>query len=170
MVKTLLLFFVITYSFAKINTASFTADFNQSVTNDQNKTLHYTGKVYYLYPDKIRWVYETPVKKEIIVKNRTVTVIEPELEQALIKKIKDEIQLQKILKEAKQISKDGYKAEVDKKEFYITAPNGVLKSIRYKDELSNEVVIRFLNLKIDSDINESQFEVKIPQDFDLIYE
>ncbi len=63
----LLLSFSISYaSFDNIN--SFQANFKQTITNEKDKSLVYTGKIVASKPQNALWSYTDPIKKRCLYK------------------------------------------------------------------------------------------------------
>ena len=87
---------------------SFEADFDQKVRNDQNRTLHYRGKVFFQAPNLTLWRYDAPVQKQILADGQRVMVIEPELEQVTITKLKESQNIFSLLQSAKRSGPNRY--------------------------------------------------------------
>ena len=155
--------------FAQINITSFQADFEQTITNEQNKTLRYEGEIHFKAPDKLLWIYKKPIEKKIVIANGRIVIVEPELEQATIKKMKEKT-LFALLKKAKKVDKNHYKLQEKNKNFDIYFQKGVLKKVRYIDEFGNENEVVFANQRQNEDLNDSIFSVEIDPDYDIIYQ
>ncbi len=164
----LLSLLLITYAFAKINITTFASPFVQTIINDQNKTLRYEGVVYFKAPDKLLWIYTKPIQKSILFRNQKVLVVEPELEQATIKRVATK-NLFSILHKAKR-SGDHYTITYDKKHFYIYMKKGVLKRVEYRDEFNNINKIFFTTPQQNTPLDSKLFEVTIDPSFDIIYQ
>ncbi len=163
----LMLFF--TQIFAYIDTInSFEADFTQSVTDEKKKVLNYTGHIIASKPQNALWQYNTPVKKEIYINAYNVTIIEPEIEQVIIRKLESNFDLFNMMKNAQQIDTEKYKAVYKDSEFIITTKNNIIETISYIDEFENNVKITFTNQKQNEVIDLEVFTPKIPIDFDVI--
>lgn len=163
--------FIVTLSFLNANPfkdiETFQGDFIQSIINNSNKEIKYSGKIYIKEPSLVLWRYDEP-QKDVYINNNIVTIIEPELEQAIITKLKNEINMVKLLKDATKVSKDIYQTELYNVVYTIKLEDKKLKSINYKDELENKVTINFLNSLENKNIKNSTFEANIPNDYDLI--
>ncbi|BCD62181.1 outer membrane lipoprotein carrier protein [Nitratiruptor sp. YY08-26] len=171
MKKLLLIFIVvIAYSFAKININTFHSKFLQTITNEQNKTLRYEGEVWFKKPLLVKWIYKKPLYKEIHIIANKVVVIEPELEQVTINHLQKDLNLLKILENAKKIENDHYKAAIEKKNFDIYFHNGKLKKISYQDDLGNLNEILFLDPEQNIELETKQFGYKINPEWDVIQE
>jgi len=163
--------FMVTFSFLNANPfkqiKTFQADFIQSIVNNSNKEIKYSGKIYIKEPYLVLWRYDDP-QKDVYINNQLVTIVEPELEQAIITKLKNEINMVKLLQDATKVSKDIYQTELYNIVYTIKLEDRKLKSINYKDELENQVKISFLNSIENQDIQNSTFEANIPNDYDII--
>jgi len=154
------------------NLKSFKADFKQTLTDDKNKTISYYGEVIAdAKKQTARWHYKKPVDKTIYISYFNVTIIEPELEQVIIKRVdlEDGFNFFKMLKEAKQIDKNRFLAIYKNKKFTISVDkNSLLKNIEYLDEFDNKVKIEFKNQKYNIKFNKDSFIPKFPLEYDII--
>jgi outer membrane lipoprotein carrier protein len=150
------IFFMITLSFAKINT--YKADFTQSITNLQNKTIKYTGKIYLKQPYSMLWQYKTPIQKDVYMKNKKIIIDEPQLEQAIYTTLTNEINLINLLNNPKLINK----------KYKLTFKDKILQTIQYKDEMENKITITFSNTQINQQIPDQLFQFIAPLDYDIV--
>ncbi len=148
----------------------FEANFTQSIVDDQNKTIVYQGHVKAAKPQYALWEYKSPVEKKVYILPHKVIVVEPELEQAIIKKISGNFDFFSLIKHAKEIDKDHYLAHFKDKSYYINLTNSTLSSISYKDEFDNSVTINFTKVDEKKKIERKDFVPNIPEDYDLIKE
>lgn len=163
------LLLIFEFSFASlIDTKSFDADFKQVVTDEHGKKLEYTGHLKALSPRYALWEYETPMKKSIYINPSRITIIEPEIEQVIIRKLSLDFDFLKIINNAKEISKDNYVTSIDDTKYVIKIKNHLITSISYKDEFDNSVNILFNNQKKNEHISKEIFRPSIPKDFDII--
>jgi len=163
---TILLTTQIFASFNNIN--SFEADFAQSITDDKNKVLTYSGHIVASKPQNAMWSYTKPVKKDIYINRFNVTIVEPEIEQVIIRKIESNFDFFNMISNAKKIEENRYIANYKESQFMITTQNSLIKSISYIDEFDNRVKIVFENQKQNENIDIKLFSPKIPRDFDVI--
>jgi len=152
------------------NIQYFEANFTQNIVDDENKTITYKGHIKAAKPQYALWQYKSPVNKQVYILPHKIVIVEPELEQAIIKKIGDNFDFFSLIKNAKKIDNKHYLANFRGKNYLITINNGILISISYKDELDNKITINFTNTKIDKKIEEKSFIPQIPEDYDLIKE
>jgi len=158
-----------TLSFASLNNInSFEANFIQSVTDDKNTSLNYSGYLAAQKPQNAVWNYLEPIKKDVFISEYSVTIVEPEIEQVIIRKIESNFDFFMMIKNAIKIDKDTYKAQYKKANFTIKMKNDLIKSISYKDEFENDVVVSFEKQKQNTKIDEKVFIPIIPIEFDVI--
>lgn len=147
---------------------SFEADFTQSITDEKDKVLIYNGHVTALKPQNAKWSYTKPVHKDVYINNFEVTIVEPEIEQVLIKRLKSNFDFFKIISNAKKIDKNVYTAYYRDSKFSIVKNGNLIESISYLDEFENKVTITFKNQKQNHDLDKSLFTPSFPLEFDII--
>ena len=161
--------FCSTLSFAALNDIySFKADFTQNVTDDKNTTLRYEGSVQAKKPQDALWSYSKPIRKDVFIDRFKVAIVEPELEQVIIKKIESTFDFFKMISNAKKINESTYEAHYKDSKFLIKTDANSIQSIAYKDEFENDVVIAFKNQKQNIEIDESVFIAEYPPHYDVI--
>jgi len=160
-----------TIAFSNIlNINSFEADFKQEIKDEKGKVLRYQGHVVSMKPKSALWSYTNPVKKSIYIIDNTVTIIEPEIEQVIVKHISSEYDFFNLIKNSKEIQKNKYMAIFREQEYIITLKNSQLFSISYKDEFDNDTIITFSKQQQNKEIDKTLFLPSFPQEFDLIQE
>ncbi len=165
----LLFFFSTLTLFAHFITLhSFAADFTQTITDEQNKKLIYTGSLQAKEPQSALWLYKTPVKKSIYIKENRVIVIEPELEQAIVKHIPTHFDFFHMIQNAKKIKKDTYITTLEEKTYTITLSHGLVKALDYKDDFGNSINILFSHQLQNKEINDTLFKPIIPSEYDIL--
>ncbi|MDF1879277.1 outer-membrane lipoprotein carrier protein LolA [Sulfurimonas sp. SAG-AH-194-C20] len=164
-----LLTLAFTLSFCDIfSMNSFEANFVQTVTNDKGNILKYSGHVKAMKPQYALWKYLQPSTKLIYINKNRATIIEPDLEQVILKKLHNNIDFFNILNNATQIDENKYLTEFQSIKYTIHVINSMLKSIQYQDQLDNTVLIDFSQHKIDESISVKDFKPSIPVDYDII--
>lgn len=147
---------------------SFSAEFKQRIIDDQNKTITYHGQVWAKRPDKALWKYSDPIEKNVYIHGHQVIVIEPDLEQAIIKKISNDIDLFALIASAKPIGDEIYEAHYADQIFTIRLKRGVIELIKYLDPFENRVIIAFTDQKQNKEIDDDKFFARIPKSYDII--
>jgi outer membrane lipoprotein carrier protein len=142
--------------------------FTQSIVDEDNKSIVYEGKLWAKKPAIAHWSYEKPVQKDIYVAFSKVTIVEPDLEQVIYKDIGDTIDIISIISHSKELTPEHYVAEYNEKNYHIYLNKKVLHSIAYRDDFGNNTVIAFDAIKQNSELNTSNLEAVIPEDYDVI--
>ena len=150
------------------NIFSFEADFNQKITDDQNKTIEYKGHVIATKPQFALWKYTQPIQKEVYIASYKVIMIEPDLEQVIMKKIDSKFDIFSLIKNAKEIKPNEYLAHYRDTTFLIKLDNNKISEISYKDKFDNKVIIDFSKQKQNEKIDMKRFIPVIPDDYDVI--
>ncbi len=168
--KHILLTFLLAFRIfaSDIDISSFKADFTQSITDDKNKTITYKGNVIASNTQDALWNYKTPVVKSVYLNGSKVTIIEPELEQVIIKYIKSNFNFFNMIKNAKKINNNTYIATFNDAKFTIKTEDKKIKSISYLDEFENKVVITFSNQQQNININKDIFIPHYSINFDIV--
>jgi len=163
----LLLFY--TLSFASLDSiVSLDSDFTQTVTDDKNNTLVYKGHVLAKKPQYALWKYTSPVQKEIYIALSKVTIIEPALEQVIIKNIESNFNFFNMIQNSKRVKEGLYIAIYKDVKYTIIQNATFIESISYTDELENRVKILFTNQEQNRKINETLFTPSLPSHYDIV--
>jgi outer membrane lipoprotein carrier protein len=150
------------------NLNTFSAHFVQTVIDDKNTVIKYSGDIKAKRPDMAMWNYVAPVKKEIYIKSGDLVIIEPEIEQVIMKKVGNTIAFFEMLKNAKKVNDNLYKATYEKLKIDIHVKANKIDSITYLDELENRVSIQFTNQTENKSIEDKAFKARIPADYDIV--
>ena len=147
---------------------TFEAKFTQIIVNVTNKKIEYKGKIYIKEPSKILWKYESPIIKNVYIIKDFAIIDEPELEQAIFTSLKKEINIVKLLENAKKIKENTYLTSMYDVDYKIVIENSRIKSIQYKDEIENSITILFSDIIQNHDLDETIFKFKAPKGYDII--
>lgn len=165
----LLMLLLSSTAFANItNLNNFQADFEQSITDEKNKKIVYKGNMQASKPSYALWKYTQPIEKTVYVLRNRVIMVEPDLEQAIIKTIDSNFDFFKLLKSAKEIKKDTYSATFNNIKYTIYTKGLTIESIHYVDEFENKVDIAFKKQKVNEGVDINLFNPYIPKGFDII--
>lgn len=146
----------------------FEADFSQSITDDKDKVLIYNGHVIASKPQNAKWSYKKPVTKDVYINKFEVIIVEPDIEQVIIRKVESKFDFFKMISNAKEIKKDMYVANYKDSKFTIVQSDNLIESISYIDEFENRVKIVFKNQKQNHSINPKRFTPSYPLHYDII--
>lgn len=147
---------------------SFQASFEQTITNSSKTTITYKGEIFIKDDSKILWRYKTPIVKNVYILDNFAIIDEPELEQAIYTSLDKEINLFKILQEAKQVDANHYQATLNDMRYTIKLIDNQITSISYKDELENSVSIHFSKITQNHAIDAEIFQFFPPVSYDII--
>ncbi len=153
--------------YASFDIHSIKANFTQTITNEQNSTIKYSGKFYARSDDKALWIYQKPIKKELYFIEGKIIIIEPELEQVIFSRAKKLPKILDILKSAKK-ENDKLIAYCCDTTYAITIKNNKIISVSYKDKVGNDVKINFFNEETNLIIDDEIFRYKIPKYYDIL--
>jgi outer membrane lipoprotein carrier protein len=167
----LFLFLVHNSLFADLSSLnSFEADFKQTITDDKGESLSYKGSVKALKPNLALWTYYQPIEKTVYIKDARVTIVEPEIEQVMIRDIKNDFDFFSLLSRAKKIDNSNYVAHFEDQKVYIKYQNGSIYSLTYKDKLENDVKIVFSKQEQNRILSTTIFDASYPPEYDIIKE
>ena len=141
--------------------------FSQTITSQDQKII-YTGSLAIDSKFGAFWQYDTPMQKLIYFNKNQITIVEPELEQAIITSLKSSPDIAKILKNAKKLSNDKFQAVYEDITYDITTQNSLPKLIAYEDKLGNKAVIEFIQISKDEPISKELLAPQIPSNYDII--
>jgi len=149
---------------------SFTAEFVQSVTNEQKKKIVYRGTIDFSSPDRLKWRYTAPSKKEVCTSGKKIVVVDHDLEQVSRYRMDKGLDLAAILGNARPHRKSVYIAKYGRKYYTIQLNSRQeLSRIAYKDDLDNTVLIIFSKMRYsDKPIAESRMECSYPDRYDMV--
>jgi len=161
---------VVIYSYGSVldTLKTFSADFIQQIDDKENKIVKYEGHIYAKRPQTAKWVYLKPIRKDVYINDHSVVIIEPELEQVIMRNIKDDFNLFELLQNAKKISENKYIAHYNDFEFTLIFDGKDIKELSYIDNFENLVTIIFSHQQYNKTIDQSIFEPEIPKGFDVI--
>lgn len=149
------------------NIKSIQADFEQ-ITISHSSNIKYIGKFYAKSPGSIKWIYETPIQKEIYINNKKSVIYEPMLEQVYEENNNRNIDFFSILKDAKPSSEGKLKAVVENNEFILELKNNIPYKLSFQDEFSNTIEILFKNVKLNQKIDDKEFKFIAPSNVDIV--
>ncbi|EJF06495.1 outer membrane lipoprotein-sorting protein [Thiovulum sp. ES] len=152
------------------NLKTLKAEFQQIVESD-GKRIAYSGELYIKQPHFILWKYIKPVEKYLYLNGKKLFLLEPELEQVIIKRVDKSLKMLQILENAEKVDEKRYIAKIDERDYLIILDQvGKIKRIIYKDELDNSVSLSLFEVEENGYIPTTKFLPEIPEDFDKIYQ
>ncbi|MFT7823380.1 MAG: LolA-like outer membrane lipoprotein chaperone [Sulfurimonas sp.] len=128
----------------------FTAKFRQKITNPDKKVIHYRGTVRFSDKKMLKWEYQIPTHKEVCSNGKNLTIVDHELEQVSFYVTGQGVDLAKILAKATPYkeTKTVFLAKYEGKQYTLQVDGkGQLSRVAYYDDLENEVLIVFEEMK-----------------------
>jgi len=151
------------------NLYSLESSFKQSITNEQNSRITYSGKMYATKQNnQALWEYNSPIEKKIYYKDGNIVIIEPELEQAIFAKLSKVPNILQLLSNAKKTSDNQFVTTFNNIKYTIKTNGDKIESISYIDEIHNKVIIEFNNQTVNREIDKKRFVYSIPNDYDIL--
>lgn len=147
---------------------TYEAKFTQSVKNSSNNVIKYKGLIYIDKHANILWKYTSPIKKNVYIHNKTVIIDEPELEQAIISTLNNELNLLNLLNNSIKVNTNTYENSLNDILYTIKLKDETLQSIKYKDHIDNIINITFSNNKKDHVLPKGIFMFTAPSHYDII--
>lgn len=147
---------------------TFQGDFIQTVSKESSKSISYEGKVFIKNSDRVLWKYTSPIEKNVFLLNDIVVIDEPELEQVIYTRLKEELNILSILQNSKKLSQDKYESFFYDRRYEVLMEDSKIKEISYKDELDNFIIIKFTNVVQNEEIAEDFFRFIPPSHYDII--
>lgn len=165
---TVFLCFVLSLTAAPKEISSFQSKFEQTITDENGKTIRYSGELWAAKPQNALWVYQKPIKKSVYINSKKITIVEPSIEQVTLRTLDGEIDFLQIVQQAKKVDDNKYIATLKGEKYTLVFNNDILSSISYTDGFDNRVIIKFISPIHNKEIEASKFKPLIPEDFDII--
>ena len=146
----------------------FKCDFVQKIISPEETSITYKGRIYFKEPHFLKWEYIEPVDKKIYITNNKVTIFEPSLSQAIIKDLSNELSLKYIVENSIKVEDGMYKSSIESKDYFLEFKDNVIKKISFIDELQNSVIIDFINVIENIELEKSIFIFEGGEDIDII--
>jgi outer membrane lipoprotein carrier protein len=151
-----------------VKLSSFEANFIQTITDEKGKVLSYSGTLQALKPQFALWNYKKPVEKRVYIQNKRVSIVEPELEQVIIRRISSDFDFFTLMSNAKKIDKEHYVAKFEDSDIFIELKDSKVLSLSYKDKFDNDVKILFSEQLQNIEISPTIFQASYPNSYDII--
>ncbi len=147
---------------------TFKATFEQIVENSSSNKIIYKGNVFIKNDGKVLWQYLTPIKKNVYLLRDIVVIDEPELEQVIYSRLKQEINILNLLKNSKKLDSQTYSSKVDERVYFIKIIDGKIVSLKFSDELENNIIIKFSSIEQNIELRNEIFRFVPPEYYDII--
>lgn len=141
------------------------ASFTQR-TMSQESVLVYTGRLYIKAPSQAKWVYGTPIQKELYIEKGKTTIYEPSLEQVSVGKTT--IDFLEILHRAKKQQDGSYVTDFENTRYVLVVSNDIPKKLTFTDEFDNVVEITLHDVHLNGVLGDEIFVFIPPVGVDII--
>lgn len=147
---------------------SLQADFKQQIKGEKGAIpVLYSGTLY-AANNKVKWLYNKPLAKEVYLEKNVAYVYEPQLNQVTIGSLKENIDFIHILQKVKKISENHYQTKIGDTTYYLTIKDSKPYSLAYEDNLDNDITIIFENVKLNAKIDATTFIFQPPDNVEYI--
>lgn len=151
------------------NLQSIEADFEQFIVSEDGIPAHYEGKIYGKAPNKVKWDYTNPLKKEIYMKDSSVLIYEPSLEQVSRSHLNEKTDFISIIKSAKKQPDGTYRTKVEGTQYVLFVDkNDTPERIEFVDSMGSKTILKLTKVKINPKIQDKIFEFSVPKGVEVV--
>ena len=168
-------------------TIAFSGQFSQSVYDNKSQLIEEaSGKVVFKKPHFFKWIYQAPHQNQIIGDGETVYIYDPDLSQVIMSKfsqsknnnpanifflndIEESFKVTKILIEDETWYRCESKSkDIDYQSIEISFDEDKIQGMRVVDNLLNKIIINFINIIQNPNIDEASFLFNVPDNVEVI--
>ena len=168
-------------------TIAFSGQFSQSVFDNKSQLIEEAnGEVVFKKPHFFKWIYQAPHQNQIIGDGETVYIYDPDLSQVIMSKfsqsknnnpanifflnnIEESFKVTKILIEDETWYRCESKSrDIDYQSIEISFNEDKIQGMRVIDGLQNKIIINFLNILQNPNIDEASFLFNVPDNVEVI--
>jgi outer membrane lipoprotein carrier protein len=168
-------------------TIAFSGEFSQSVYDNKSQLIEEAnGEVVFKKPHFFKWIYQAPHQNQIIGDGETVYIYDPDLSQVIMSKfsqsknnnpanifflnnIEESFKVTKILIEDETWYRCESKSkDIDYQSIEISFNEDKIKGMRVVDGLQNKIIINFVNISQNPNIDEASFLFNVPDNVEVI--
>jgi outer membrane lipoprotein carrier protein len=168
-------------------TIAFSGQFSQSVYDNKSQLIEEAnGEVVFKKPHFFKWIYQAPHQNQIIGDGETVYIYDPDLSQVIMSKfsqsknnnpanifflnnIEESFKVTKILIEDETWYRCESKSrDIDYQSIEISFNEDKIQGMRVIDGLQNKIIINFLNILQNPNIDEASFLFNVPDNVEVI--
>ena len=168
-------------------TIAFSGQFSQSVYDNKSQLIEEAnGEVVFKKPHFFKWIYQAPHQNQIIGDGETVYIYDPDLSQVIMSKfsqsknnnpanifflnnIEESFKVTKILIDDEVWYRCESKSkEIDYQSIEISFNEDKIHGMRVVDGLQNKIIINFVNIIQNPNIDEASFLFNVPDNVEVI--
>ena len=166
---------------------AFSGQFSQSVYDNKSQLIEEAnGKVVFKKPHFFKWIYQAPHQNQIIGDGETVYIYDPDLSQVIMSKfsqsksnnpanifflnnIEESFKVTEILIEDETWYRCESKSkDIDYQSIEISFNEDKIHGMRVVDGLQNKIIINFVNISQNPNIDEASFLFNVPDNVEVI--
>ncbi|PAF44973.1 LolA-like outer membrane lipoprotein chaperone [Helicobacter sp. 11S02629-2] len=149
---------------------SFKANFTQEIQGEIGaKSIFYKGTLEATSTNLALWNYTLPFKKQVYIEHGKAYIYEPMLNQVTIGSFDSQADFLGVLKNAKKIDENTYEATINKHVYTLKLKDSKPFTLSYTDDLGNNAIITFSNVKLNEKLDKADFDFKIPEDAEIVH-
>ena len=168
-------------------TIAFSGQFSQSVYDNKSQLIEEAnGEVVFKKPHFFKWIYQAPHQNQIIGDGEMVYIYDPDLSQVIMSKfsqsknnnpanifflnnIEDSFKVTKILIDDEAWYRCESKSkDIDYQSIEISFNEDKIHGMRVVDGLQNKIIINFVNIIQNPNIDEASFLFNVPDNVEVI--
>ncbi|AKO64283.1 hypothetical protein VI34_00795 [Methylophilales bacterium MBRSG12] len=168
-------------------TIAFSGQFSQTVYDNKSQLIEEAnGEVVFKKPHFFKWIYQAPHQNQIIGDGETVYIYDPDLSQVIMSKfsqsknnnpanifflnnIEESFKVTKILIDDEVWYRCESKSkEIDYQSIEISFNEDKIHGMRVVDGLQNKIIINFVNIIQNPNIDEASFLFNVPDNVEVI--
>jgi outer membrane lipoprotein carrier protein len=168
-------------------TIAFSGQFSQSVYDNKSQLIEEAnGEVVFKKPHFFKWIYQAPHQNQIIGDGETVYIYDPDLSQVIMSKfsqsknnnpanifflnnIEESFKVTKILIDDEAWYRCESKSkDIDYQSIEISFNEDKIHGMRVVDGLQNKIIINFVNIIQNPNIDEASFLFNVPDNVEVI--
>jgi outer membrane lipoprotein carrier protein len=168
-------------------TIAFSGQFSQSVFDNKSQLIEEAnGKVVFKKPHFFKWIYQAPHQNQIIGDGDTVYIYDPDLSQVIMSKFSQSKSnnpanifflnnIEELFKVTKILIEDEtwYRCEskskdIDYQSIEISFNEDKIQGMKVIDGLQNKIIINFVNISQNPNIDEASFLFNVPDNVEVI--
>lgn len=168
-------------------TIAFSGQFSQSVYDNKSQLIEEAnGEVVFKKPHFFKWIYQAPHQNQIIGDGETVYIYDPDLSQVIMSKfsqsknnnpanifflnnIDESFKVTKILIDDEAWYRcDSKSKDIDYQSIEISFNEDKIQGMRVVDGLQNKIIINFVNIIQNPNIDEASFLFNVPDNVEVI--
>lgn len=149
--------------------SSIEADFEQIILSDDGVPARYAGHIIAKSPNLVKWDYQSPLNKQIYMKNQKVLIYEANLNQASYSKLREKSDFLSIITSAKKRDDGAYHTSVEGIEYVMFVDkDNKPERIEFIDNLGSKTTLNLHNVKLNIKVDKKIFDFTPPAGTEIV--